>query len=93
MSALRLVFDYIGYYLTAKNRHGLQSTFVYNLNESVWRKDLKDTSQYNIEQYRKALKSDHSKINVRDFGAGFSGKVYKELPVSFIIIYYVYQRL
>ena len=84
MSAVRLVFDYVGYYLSAKNRHGLQSTFVYNLNEAVWRKDAKNPIQYNIEQYRKSLKNDHSKIKVRDFGAGFSGKVYKELPISFI---------
>lgn len=84
MNSIRLVIDYIYYYLTAKNRHGLQSTFVYNLNEAVWTRDQSNPVQYNIEQYRKALKQNHSKISVRDFGAGFSGKVYNELPISFV---------
>jgi len=84
MNALRLIFAYIRHYIVAKNRHGLQSTFAYNLNEAVWRKDCKNPIQYNIEQYRKTLKHDNTTIEVRDFGAGFSGKVYKELAVSYI---------
>jgi predicted O-methyltransferase YrrM len=81
---LEMVGRYIAYLFRSTNRHGLQSTFVFNLNETVFRRD-KNEERYNaIEKLRAELLHDHRKINVRDFGAGFGGKVYKELSVDFI---------
>jgi len=84
MKAVKLILNYIKYYFVSVGRHGLQSSFMYNLNEFVWRRDRKDADQEKIEKYRQSLLSDNTIVSVRDFGAGFGGKVYKQLPISFI---------
>jgi predicted O-methyltransferase YrrM len=84
MKAVKLLLSYIKYYFVSVGRHGLQSSFMYNLNEFVWRRDKNDIDQEKIENYRQALLRDKTILSVRDFGAGFGGKVYKQLPISFI---------
>lgn len=83
-SAILFVYRFCCYYVKATNRHGLQAPFAYQLNEFVFKRDRKDTVQEPIEILRKNLREDHRKINVVDFGAGFGGTVFKELPISYI---------
>ncbi len=84
MKAVKLLLNYCKYYFVSVGRHGLQSSFMYNLNEFVWRRDKKEADQKKIEKFRQAFLSNNTTIFVRDFGAGFGGKVYKQLPISFI---------
>ncbi len=84
IAQLDLVKRYLLYRLTGQNRHHLQSPFNYNLNEAVFRRDRKPEAAKAIEARRKQLLNDQRVINVRDFGAGFGGKQYKQLGVSFI---------
>lgn len=83
-SGLKLLGRYVRYLLSSTNRHGLQAPFAYQLNEAVIRRDRKEEHQQAIERLRQELLNDHSLIHVRDFGAGFGGKVYKERRVSYI---------
>ncbi|MCX2474187.1 class I SAM-dependent methyltransferase [Pedobacter sp. MC2016-05] len=66
----QFITDYIKHRLTAKTRHGTHSPFVYKLADGVIY-DFSEKSQYkNIEEQRKKLFSDDSKITVTDLGAG-----------------------
>ncbi len=80
----RLIIGYISYWFTSVGRHGLQSTFLYNLNEAVWRYDKKNPAQQRIEEYRKECLKNQTEIEVKDFGAGVSGNKYKKLSVASI---------
>ena len=80
----RLVIGYFIYWFSAVGRHGLQSTFLYNLNEAVWRFDKKSTAQNRIEAYREVCKKNNSIIAVKDFGAGVNGQKQKELTIASI---------
>lgn len=80
----RLIIGYIIYWFTSVGRHGLQSTFLYNLNEAVWRFDKKHPSQQRIEQYRNNCLINHTEIEVKDYGAGVNGNKYKKLLISSI---------
>lgn len=84
MDSLKVGVRFCSYYLRATNRHGLQAPFAFKLNEFVFKRDRREADQLPIETLRSKLKADHTKINVLDFGAGFGGTVYKELPISFI---------
>ncbi len=80
----RLIIGYIIYWFSSVGRHGLQSTFLYNLNEAVWRFDKKNISQKRIEAYREACLKNNSIIAVKDFGAGVNGQTKKELTIASI---------
>ena len=80
----RLAWGYIIYWFSSVGRHGLQSTFLYNLNESVWRYDKKKLSQKRIESYRKRCLKDKIAVAVNDFGAGVNGNLKKELSIASI---------
>jgi len=80
----RIVWGYIIYWFSSVGRHGLQSTFLYNLNEFVWRYDKKHFSQERIEAYREACLKNKTVIAVKDFGAGVSGNILKELSIASI---------
>lgn len=81
---LQLILRYFRYYLTATNRHGLQGPFAFALNEAVFRSDNSEDVHASIEALRGEMLKDHSKINIRDFGAGFGGKNYHERTVSYV---------
>lgn len=81
---IRLLIGYIIYWFSSVGRHGLQSTFLYNLNEAVWRFDKKSHSQNRIEEYREACLKNNSIIAVKDFGAGVNGQTKKELTIASI---------
>ncbi len=72
------------YYITAKNRHSLQAPFLYGLNEAVFRYDRREEAFAGIERLRSQLLKDKRTVNVVDFGAGFGGRLHRQLPVSFI---------
>ncbi|MFM7015707.1 MAG: O-methyltransferase [Bacteroidota bacterium] len=80
----RLITGYIFYWFKSVGRHGLQSSFLYNLNEAVWRFDKKHSSQLRIEHYREACLKNSNLLEVKDFGAGVHGNKYKKLSVSSI---------
>jgi predicted O-methyltransferase YrrM len=81
---LRLIIGYIVYWFESVGRHGLQSTFLYNLNEAVWRFDKKNPAQKRIEDYRNACLKNNTVIAVKDFGAGVNGNKHKELSIASI---------
>ncbi len=84
MRSLNFIFCYIRYCLRSQNRHDLQSPFMYQLYENVFRYDKVELKFNKIENLRSRLLEDHSLIQVRDFGAGFGGKIYKERSVNYI---------
>jgi len=84
ISLFRLIVGYIVYWFASVGRHGLQSTFLYNLNEAVWRFDKKNPSQNRIESYREVCLKNNSIITVKDFGAGVNGQKKKELMIASI---------
>ena len=65
-----LAKNYIKHLLQAKNEHSLHSPFVFEFYNNC----LKSKSQYyrfkEIENLRKLLLKDQSKINITDLGAG-----------------------
>ncbi len=80
----RLIVGYIAYWFASVGRHGLQSSFLYNLNEAVWRYDKKNPAQNRIEDYREACLKNKTVISVKDFGAGVNGNLHKELSIASI---------
>lgn len=81
---LQLILRYFRYYLTATNRHGLQGPFAFALNEAVFRRDHSEDVHASIEALRHEMLKDHSKINIRDFGAGFGGRNFHERSISYV---------
>ncbi|MBL7923542.1 MAG: class I SAM-dependent methyltransferase [Bacteroidia bacterium] len=81
---VQFIYRFCRYYLSAGNRHSLQAPFAYRLNEAVFRRDRKAPEQESIESLRRELLHTQRMVAVRDFGAGFSGKVYRNLKVSYI---------
>lgn len=79
-----LVLRFLSYYIKGQNRHDLHSPFIYNLNENVFRHDVIEDIHDKIELRRKELLADDSIIQVKDFGAGFSGIKYHNRKISFI---------
>jgi predicted O-methyltransferase YrrM len=80
----KFISRYLNYFIHGQNRHHLQAPFIFQLNEAVFRKDKKDEVQTKIEVIRKQLLNDNRILNIRDFGAGFGGKVYHQRSVKFI---------
>lgn len=75
---------YLLYWIRSRNRHGIQAPFLYELNDSVWRKDCVELIHEPIEAYRKEMLRSNATIHIQDFGAGFSGKRHRERTVSYI---------
>lgn len=70
MLNVRFSYDYLSHRLTARNRHGLHSPFIYKLVDEVIY-DFSDKKIYHpIEQARKRLLHDKREIMVTDLGAG-----------------------
>ena len=84
MRSLNFIISYLKYYFRGQNRHDLQSPFMYQLNERVFRKDIVELKYDKIENLRSRLMANKTLIQVRDFGAGFGGKIYKERSVHYI---------
>ena len=73
MKNLKFILSYIRYYLTAKNENNIQSPFVFDLFANI----IKDTNPFyifkDIEAIRTELLQSNKKIEVRDYGTGYSG--------------------
>lgn len=70
--------------MRSRGRHGLQAPFIYQLYEKVFYKNRSESCFSKIEMIRLQMSRNQDLIQVRDFGAGFGGKLYKERTVSYI---------
>lgn len=82
MLNIRFACDYLLHRLTAKNRHGLHSPFVYKLVDEVIYDFSDKKSYHNIEEARKRLLNDKRQITVTDLGAGSHLNNNREKKVS-----------
>jgi len=70
MKALQLIFRYIKYFFTAKNKHSAQAPFLYELITQVIDKRTDDETCKRIEALREELCQSEREIQITDFGAG-----------------------
>jgi predicted O-methyltransferase YrrM len=67
---IRLVREYINYWIKGKHRHGVHSPFVYDFNDKCLRLQVpKEVMSIYSNYYRQLVKSDEL-ITIEDFGAG-----------------------
>jgi predicted O-methyltransferase YrrM len=64
--------EYLKYVLHARNEHGLHSPFLFELYNEVFKSPKQFYCFDELEKKRAALKKDHRRIKVSDFGAGSS---------------------
>lgn len=74
MKQFVFVIKYLRYWFSAKTAHGTHSPFVFNLYNEVINKQNNYYSFDRIEQLRKRLLQSEKEIDVKDLGAGRSGK-------------------
>lgn len=67
---MRIVREYINYWIKGKNRHGVHSPFVYDFNDKCMRTEVPKSVRSSYSKYYSLLRSSHQKITVEDFGAG-----------------------
>lgn len=67
---IRLVREYINYWIKAKNRHGVHSPFVYDFNDKCLRQPISAKVKDTYSSYKKQLLRDKSSISITDHGAG-----------------------
>jgi predicted O-methyltransferase YrrM len=84
MLNIRFGTDYLVHKLTAKNRHGLHSPFVYRLVDEVIYDFSEKEIYHPIEKARKRLLNDNNTITVTDLGAGSHLNKNREKQVSVI---------
>ena len=84
MKSVVLTLKYIRYFFTAQTKHDIHSPFVYKLVTSVINQHEKKPVFKVIENRRSAMLDDDTMIKIRDYGAGFGGKKYKEKKIRFI---------
>ena len=78
------VLKYLQYYFSAQSKHDIHSPFIFDLVTKVFNTDEHLEIFKPIEQRRNNLLNDRTAINIRDFGAGFSGTVYLKRTISYI---------
>jgi len=83
--SINTALGFLAYYLTAVNRHGIQAPFAFQLNEAVFRKDIREFPQQDFEELRRKLLRDKTEIDIRDFGAGFGGYNFNRRTISYIV--------
>jgi predicted O-methyltransferase YrrM len=70
LMVLQFVSDFLKHRLTAKSRHGTHSPFVYKLVDEVIYDFSSKSDYHDIEEQRKKLLNDDTRITVTDLGAG-----------------------
>lgn len=70
MSKLKVGYQYIRHYLSAYNRHGIHSPFVYKFLEDVLYQDTQKGQFKDISLLKSELLRDHRVIKISDLGAG-----------------------
>lgn len=84
INKIQFIYKYVHYYLTSQTKHDIHSPFVYDLVTKVFNCDKKLPLFNSIESQRKFYLNDKTKIDIRDFGAGFAGIKYKQQTLSYI---------
>jgi predicted O-methyltransferase YrrM len=84
LNKFSLLLRYIRYYFSAQTKFDIHSPFVFDLVTQIFNKDEKSEIFKSIEQRRKELLYDKTLIQIRDYGAGFGGIVYKSRTISYI---------
>ena len=84
MKTILFAWKYFLYFFSAKTKYDIHSPFVFSLVTQVINDKSDKPVFHQIERIRKKLIRDHNRIEVRDYGAGFSGKKFKNLSVGFI---------
>ena len=84
MNSLRFAYDYLNYYLTAKNKHDIHSPFVFDFTTKVLNNDKHEKKFDKVEYLRRKLRSDNAEISFSDFGAGSSRFVKNKSTISVI---------
>lgn len=67
---MQQAFEYIKYYFAAKGRHGIHSPFVYELVDQCLNISVDLTDQEVIDSIIHSIKTDETKLQISDFGAG-----------------------
>ncbi|MGB1002644.1 MAG: O-methyltransferase [Salibacteraceae bacterium] len=70
MNKLKVFYKYFMHQLTANNRHGIHSPFVYNFLEQVVYRDKEKSKFDKLHLLRKSLLNDSRTIQITDLGAG-----------------------
>lgn len=70
MQKLKVATNYIQHQLSANNRHGIHSPFVYDFLEQVLYADQEETEFIKLISIRKKLLSSNEEIKITDLGAG-----------------------
>ncbi len=74
MDFLKFIIRYFKYYFSAKNEHSLHSPFLFKLYTNIIKTKVDDPKYSEIENQRKLLSQNVTKIEIEDFGAG--SKIY-----------------
>lgn len=82
MKRVRLAFKFLYYLLSAKNRHGIHSPFVYHLVDKVIYDKTPFPVYHEIEIIRKELITNEKEISIEDYGAGSSVNPSKRRKIS-----------
>ncbi len=77
-----LVFSYIKHFVKANSKYGIHSPFVYRLVTDCIFKKISSAEFEFIENHRKRLRADKSKIPVNEFGAKNNGIAGKKDTIS-----------
>jgi predicted O-methyltransferase YrrM len=80
---MNLIGEYIKYKLSNKGKHDIHSPFVYNFVSKCLKEEIRVQDSNILDKYKKALKTNKSKVLIRDFGAG-SKKLGLERKISAI---------
>lgn len=67
---IRIVREYINYWIKGKNRHGVHSPFVYDFSDKCLRIEVPLSVRSTYSNYYSELRNSQQKILVEDFGAG-----------------------
>jgi predicted O-methyltransferase YrrM len=80
---MNLIGEYIKYKLSNKGKHDIHSPFVYNFVIKCLKEEIREKDSTLLNNYKKSLKANKTKLIIRDFGAG-SKKMGLERKVSSI---------
>ena len=81
-SSFYLFLEYLKYYLTSNNAHGLHSPFVFNLYNDVFKDNTPFYCFQKIEDIRDNLKLNFDSIELEDYGAGSRNEISKIKTIS-----------
>lgn len=81
---MRIALDYIAFLIKSKNRHGVHSPFVFELNEKILNSYIQVPLETKIEALRNRFLNDNSLVDELDFGAKKNSLVSNKKSISSI---------